>query len=223
MEYKRYAVTFTGLTPLLMHHDNLAWTDVILKWREDPANKKFQVKGDDRSPAWVWMGYLYQENGKVCLPSDNIMTLMREGGVKCPTGAGKGTFKSQSQSGLMVDQSSWPLLVNGKEVPYSEIYAQKENNDFQEHEALAQRLGFELFTKRAVIGSSKHVRVRPRFNNWSASGTITVLDAQITTQVLTNILTFGGMYAGLCDWRPSSKRAPGSFGKFSVGIKEIKA
>ena len=52
----RYSVTLVGETPLLMHQDNLAWEDAMMQWRKDPANKKVSVAGDDRSPAFRWIG-----------------------------------------------------------------------------------------------------------------------------------------------------------------------
>ena len=79
----RYSVTLVGETPLLMHQDNLAWEDVMAQWRKDPANKKASVAGDDRSPAFRWIGNLYTDNGVVSIPSDNLMTLLREGGSLC--------------------------------------------------------------------------------------------------------------------------------------------
>lgn len=221
MQARRYRVEMVGETPLLMHHDNLSWQEFMKKWEIDPANRRDSVAGDDRSPAWRWVGSLYTEGGRVVIPSDNLMTVLREGGKRCPTGKGKATFKSQTQSGIIVDQSAWPLLVSGKGIPYDPIKELINNPDFAEHESMCAGLGFELFVKRAKIGQSKHVRVRPRFDNWSCSGTLTVLDDQITTDVLRNILVFAGAYSGLGDWRPSSPRSPGSFGKFSVEIEAV--
>jgi hypothetical protein len=51
---------------------------------------------------------------------------------------------------------------------------------------------------------------------------LTVLDDMISTDVLANILTFAGAYAGLGDWRSSSPKSPGNFGKFTVEAEEIK-
>ena len=95
-------------------------------------------------------------------------------------------------------------------------------NDFEEHAKIAEKLGFTLFVKRARVGTSKHVRVRPRFANWTASGTITVFDDQLKTDVLKNILTHAGFYCGLCDWRPGSPSAPGQFGRFSAELELLK-
>lgn len=220
---KRFAVKFTGETPLLLHNDNLYFQDQVLKkWQMDPANQKKSVKGDDRSPAFTWMGYLYHEFGKVVIPSDNLMTVLRDGGKKCPTGKGKGTFKALSQSGILVDQSSWPLTIGGNEIPMAPIEALFTEENFEEHERAVKGMGFELFSKRAKIGTAKHVRVRPRFDKWECEGTVTILADEISPANLRDILTFAGAYAGLGDWRPSSPNAPGPFGKFAVEIAEVK-
>jgi hypothetical protein len=219
---KRYQVTLTGETGMIQHQDNLGWDEKVKRWLKEPENKKNSVAGDDRTPAWRWIGFLYDEGGQVVIPSDNLMTVLREGGAKCPTGKGQLTFKRQTQSGLVVDQSSWPILVKGRPIQTAPIKALIENPDFAAHEQVAKDLGFELFVKRVIIGQRKHVRVRPRIDNWSASGTITVLDETITTEVLTRILDHAGAYAGLCDWRPSAPKSPGPWGKFSAKIKEIK-
>jgi len=221
MKARTYSVQMQGETPLLMHHDNLKWAEIMKAWGLDPANKKNSTAGDDRSPAWRWIGSLYVEGGKVVIPSDNLMTVLREGGKKCPTGKGQQTFKAQTQSGIVVDQSAWPILVNGAEVPYAPIKELIEEPDFSIHEKVSEESGFTLFVKRAKIGQAKHVRVRPRFDNWSCAGTLTVFDDMITTDVLKNILTFAGTYTGLCDWRPGSPKSPGPFGKFSAVLKEV--
>lgn len=221
MEMRRYEVRLTGQTPLLLHHDNLQWAEVMQAWGRDPANKKTSVAGDDRSPAWRWIGNLYTEAGRIVVPSDNLMTLLREGGKRCPTGKRGATFKSQTQSGILIDTASWPLFVDGKEVPYAPIHALIENTNYQAHEAKAKELGFELFAKRARVGQAKHVRVRPRFDRWETAGTLTVLDEGITTEILQLILSYAGAYAGLGDWRPSSPKSPGPFGKFTAVIKEM--
>lgn len=219
MKARTYAVHLVGETPMLMHNDNLSWSEVMNKWGKDPANKKGSVPGDDRSPAWRWLGSTYVEGGKIVVPSDNLMTVLREGGKRCPTGKGQTTFKAQTQSGLVVDQSSWPVIVDGKEIPWEPIKkALIDEEDFSVHEEVALRSGFMLFVKRAKIGMAKHVRVRPRFDKWECGGTITVLDDQITRDVLQNILTFAGCYAGIGDWRPSSPKSPGSFGKFIATV-----
>lgn len=217
---RTYAVTLTGETPLLLHNGAFDWDPIIAKWRKDPANKALQAKGDDRSPAWTWISRLYTGGGKVVMDADNLMTVLREGGARLSTGKGTKTFKAQTQSGLVVDQLFWPLLVNGQEIPYAPIEALIAENDYEKHCEAVQQMGFTLFAKRAQVKMSKNIRVRPRFDNWSIAGTITVFDDQITTEVLAEILTQAGRYSGIGDWRPSSK-TPGSYGRFSSEIKQV--
>ncbi|MCK9327970.1 MAG: hypothetical protein M0P69_20920 [Bacteroidales bacterium] len=217
---KDYMVTLNGMRDLLMHKDNIQHGERVKKWSKDPANKDVSVAGDDRSPAWTWIGYLYAEYGKVVIDSDNLMTMLREGGAQVSTGKGKKTFKAQTQSGIIVNEIGWPLIVDWREIDYEPIKALLNENDFEKHLELAEELGFTLFVKRAKIGMSKHIRVRPRFSNWQASGTITVTDPMLTKDVLQDILTFAGARCGLCDWRPSSK-SPGQFGTFMATLEEI--
>jgi hypothetical protein len=221
MKSRQYSVTLTGLTPLLMHHDNITSCEMLKKWRSAPGNKAVGVAGDDRSPAFTWIGSLYSDGGRVSIPADNLMTMLREGGSKCPTGKGQKTFKAQTQSGIVVDQGQWDLETPKGKIEFSKIKPLMDEMDFEVHEKTAQDLGFMLFVKRARIGAAKHIRVRPRFDRWSASGTVTVLDEAITTETLQMILDYAGTYCGMCDWRPSSPRSPGSFGKFEATIKKL--
>lgn len=219
---RKYEVVITGDTPLLPHADNIQWQERVKKWQKDPANRELSVPGDDRSPAFTWIGCLTMEGGRVVISADNLMTVLREGGAKCPTGKGQKTFKAQTQSGLVVDQSSWAILVNGKEIPSAPIMALVNEPDFMTHERAVEDMGFTLFIKRSRISpTAKHVRVRPRFDQWELRGTITVLDDQITEEILRDILTFAGKYSGLCDWRPSAPKSPGSFGKFGVTLTKV--
>ena len=48
-----------GLTPLLMHADDVEASDLLKDWRKSPGNKNQSVAGDDRSPAWTWQTYWY--------------------------------------------------------------------------------------------------------------------------------------------------------------------
>jgi hypothetical protein len=219
MQARMYDVKLTGETPLLMHALSVDWNDTVKAWQKDPANKKKGVAGDDRSPAWKWLGHMYMEEGLVVVPSDNLMSTIREGGAMCPVGKGNKTFKAQSQSGLVVDQIAWPVVVNGHTIPSAPFDALFGEEDFAFHKKAAEDHDFELFIKHVGIGRQKHIRVRPRFNEWSCAGTITVLDEMITRDVLRDILAFAGAYAGLCDWRPKSPMKPGHYGKFTADIK----
>lgn len=219
---RKYEVTITGKTPLLMHADNIDWADRMEAWKNDPANRKNSKAGDDRTPAWRWIGNLYHDDSAICLPSDNLMRAIMEGGAMVPVPGGRSgkTFKSQSQSGMMVNEPFWALQTPGGGVSMSEISELMKVDAFSEHKQLVSELGFSLFVKRAKIGTSKHIRVRPRFDSWAATGSVSVWDDQITDQVLTDILTYAGQYKGLGDWRPGGK-TPGAFGMFSASVRRI--
>lgn len=220
MAQRTYEVTLTGKTGLIMHPDNIEWSDYMAEWQKDPSNKAISKKGDDRSPAWRWIGSVQHDGRHVGLPSDNLMTMLREGGARVPTGKGSKTYKSQTQSGLIVTDLFWPISVNGSPVAWDDIKPLREEEDFMKHLDRVRELGFDLLVKRARIGQSKHVRVRPMFTNWSATGRVAVFDEQITTKILDSILFEAGRYVGLMDWRPSSK-TPGPWGTFVATIKEV--
>lgn len=218
----RYRITITGQSALLMHRDNIEFADDLKAWRERPENKKLSVAGDDRSPAFTWIGCLYEDEGSVAIPSDNIMRCLMEGGALVPVPGGKNgkTFKAQTQSGMLTVETGWPLLVDGKSIAMDDITPLMTNREFREHVETVKDLGFTLFTKRAKIGSSKHVRVRPKFSRWSLVGHLDVWDDQITQKVLVEVLQQAGSFKGLGDWRPSSK-TPGPYGRFTAEVEKV--
>ena len=205
-----------------MNNDNLAWKERVKAWQIDPANKSKSVKGDDRSPAWTWIGCLYKANDLIVVESDAIMAMLRDAGQKCPTGKGRASYKAITQSGILVDQIGWPVETSKGFIKWSSFDALHDDEDFTVHEKVANQHGIDLFVKRVTIGNSKWVRVRPRFDQWKIEGTITVVDDTLTTDVLQTIFNVGGHRCGLCDWRPGSPKKPGSFGMFETTLKEIK-
>jgi hypothetical protein len=218
---RKYQVQLTGVTPLLMHSDDVDWRDRLEEWRKVPANKKLSKAGDDRTPAFTWVGFCYHDGEVLGIPSDNLMTCIRDGASQVVAN-GKKTFKSQSQSGILVDEILWPVLINGQNVPWGPIENLMDEMSYAVHRQTAKDLGFSLFAKPAKIGQNKHIRVRPRFDIWSASGTISVFDDTITAEVLDNIFYMAGSLCGICDWRPKSPKSPGQFGRFTAEVKEIK-
>jgi hypothetical protein len=221
---KTYRVEITGKTPLLMHSDNIAWADHMDEWKNSPANKKGSKAGDDRSPAWRWIGSLYHDGQVLCMPNANIMRCLMEGGAMVPVPGGKmgKTFKSQTQSGMCSVEPSWPLVTStGQVVRWADISALKEENEFGKHLGAVRELGFDLNVKRAKIGTSKHIRVRPEFAaGWKVTGHLSVWDEQINDDTLANIAEYAGQYKGLGDWRPGGK-TPGPYGTFEAVVKRV--
>lgn len=217
---RTYNVTLTGKTPLLMHADNIEWADYMDEWKSEPANKKTGKAGDDRSPAWRWLGCVYHDGNVVGVPAANIMRCLMEGGAMVPVpGAKMGkTFKAQTQSGMMCVEPLWPLHVNGSPVEWNSIESLKDEAKFAQQKKRTQQIGFELIVKRAKIGTSKHVRVRPQFAaGWMLRGQLAIWDDQIDDKSLARILEYAGQYKGLGDWRPGGK-TPGPYGTFEATL-----
>ena len=215
-----YTVTLTGDTPLILHNDDIDWADAMETWKNDPANKNKSKAGDDRTPAFRWIGCLYKNAEYVCMNTANIMRSIMEGGAMVPVPRGKSgkTFKSQTQSGIFPEFSQWPITVAGKPIPIGPINALKAETNFSAHQEKVADMGFSLFLKRAKIGQSKHIRVRPIFETWQVSGILTVGDDQITPAALEEILSYAGRYKGLGDWRPGGK-TPGPYGTYTPSLK----
>jgi hypothetical protein len=206
-----------------MHSDNIEWADFMEDWKNDPANKKGSKAGDDRSPAWRWLGSVYHDGKHLAIPQANIMRSLMEGGAMVPVPGGKSgkTFKSQTQSGMMSVEPFWLLSIDGTLIEWADLEVLQAEENFKAHREAVRALGFDLMIKRAKIGASKHVRVRPEFAaGWQASGTLAVWDEQIVDVTLGQILEYSGQYKGLGDWRPGGK-TPGPYGMFEASIKRI--
>jgi hypothetical protein len=220
-EMQKIKVTLTEATPLIMHANNIDWSDKMEAWQAVPANKKVSKAGDDRTPPWRWIGCLNFDNptkGCITIPSEYIMKSVMEAAASVPTGKGRNTFKSQSQSGMICEDFHWPLRVKGKTIAMADVNACMKLSTFAEQNDAVEKLGFSLFTKAVTVNQKRHIRVRPRFDNWSVSGSITVTDTTITPQVLRDIFEIAGRFKGLGDWRPSAPKKPGNFGMFTAEI-----
>lgn len=220
MSNKTYRIEITGSNDLLMHHDNIEWADRMEAWKNDPSNRKRSKAGDDRSPAFRWLGALYHDNEHIAIPSDALMKCFMQGGASVPVPGGRGnkSFKAQTQSGALIVEPYWKLSINGSLVEIDPLLALMNEEDFEVHKQAAIDRGFSLFVKRASVNNTKHVRVRPRFSNWSAHGTLTVWDKQLTKDIVQQIWDASGQYKGIGNWRPSAPKTPGPFGTFTVKV-----
>ena len=219
----RASFELTGTTPLLMHWDNIDGGDELKAWRQATENKDLSVPGDDRSPPWTWHKYVYTDGQRVAMPADNIMSALMNGGAQIIIKKQK-TFKELSQSGILIDQEYCEFHFDGDKQLTAAALAELYDMSFVLQAEAVKKLGFRLFAKRAKVGQSKHVRIRPRFETWSVRGELQVTNAAevvLTFDVLERIFSFAGK-AGLCDWRPSSPKRPGPYGMFTAVVKKLK-
>lgn len=203
----------TGISPLLMHWDNVDGSDRLKAWRKT-SDGKASPGGDDRYPAWTWQEYVYHDGVNVVVPAQNLMTCLRRAAADMIL-KGKKTYKELSQSGLIPESEFLAFEGGAGTIRYADIIAMRENTYDQQKEEVGP-LGFHLFAIRASVGMSKHIRVRPRFERWSVSGSLLVISSQLTREVITEMFNKAGN-VGLGDWRPGC-RTPGPFGRFESKV-----
>lgn len=206
----------TGKTSLLMHWDNVEESDRVKAWQRDPANKNLSVAGDDRSPAWTWATYMYHDGNNVVIPSQNLMVCLRQAGAQMILKRQK-TFKEITQSGLFIEDEFLEFETEGRTLSLADATSMIEM-PFDKQKEEVNRFDFRLYIIRARVGTSKHVRVRPRFDSWKARGCIEIIAPEITYENLTQLFDIAGR-VGLGDWRPGCK-TPGPFGQFRATIKK---
>jgi hypothetical protein len=218
----RYEFVLTGTRPLLMHFDDVEWADEVSAWRLDPANtkKKGESSGDDRRPAWGWVGYCYMDDEHLTIPGANLTANFKKAGARVPMGRQR-TCKELAVSGILIEDEFMEFRADGNRIPREAIDALRDEEEFRKHVSTVEKLGFKLYVKRASVGTAKHVRVRPRFDHWTVRGTLEVLVHEITPDVLDSIFVQAGR-VGLGDWRPGSPKSPGPFGMFTHTLKPIK-
>ena len=153
------------------------------------------------------------------MPSDCLMACLRGAGAKIS--AKRGSFKSMTQSGLLISTDYCEFTTGGKLIKLADITRFKEAA-FAKHIEGARKLGFDLMVKRAKIGQKKHVRVRPIFKDWQVRGVISVTEPAITDSVLEQLFEIAGRLVGLGDWRPSAPQSPGPYGMFTAVLGPAK-
>ena len=216
----RIGFELTGLTALIQHQDDVEASDRLDAWRKDSKNRGVSKAGDDRSPAWTWQTYLYHDGEHIALPSQNLMVCLRTAGGQMILKKQK-TFKEISQSGMgiLAEYLEFRCGADNHQVAIADVLAVADAT-FVEQADMARELGFRLFIKRAKIGTSKHVRVRPRFDQWTARGEVVTTKQELTFDAVSKLFELAGS-VGLCDWRPGCK-TPGSFGMFTSQLREVK-
>lgn len=208
-----------GTMPLLMHQDDVEAADTLLEWRKDSKNRNLSKPGDDRSPGWTWMTYLYNDGTHLAMPSHNVSVCLRTAGTRMQLKGNK-TYKELTQSGLLIPTEFCEFKTSGRQVNVSDVEALRDL-PFDEQADLVRALGFKLFLKRANVNGKKHIRVRPRFDAWVLRGEIEVTaEREWTMDKLEELFSIAGR-VGLGDWRPTSPKAPGSYGMFSASISKI--
>lgn len=183
--------------------------------------------GDDRYPSHRWKTALWTDGEMVSVPESALRAAAEKVGATI-RGVGKKTLKNAAATGLLFTQADIPMLVDGKPIPVSIIQAI--SGSFAEHVHQARALGFMLDVRPARVMDKTHVRVRPRFPEWSIVAEVDVIEdlwPPDTTSGSTRLIDrvrevfiAAGVRSGIGDWRPSSPKRPGAFGRFSAEVLE---
>lgn len=221
MKIDVYEFTLTGRMPILMHADNIDGADKVHAWRKDPQHKN-TPKGDDRYPPWAWSTYLYldEEEGFIAIPHTLLTKMLVDAGKSFSMPGSRKNLKGAVAALLQFERPFYPLLVNGKQIDYEALPPIVELETFAEQSEAVKKLGFVLDRKRASVGTSKHVRTRPRFHGWSITGRIRVdnSDGVLNKDTVEELFNFAGRFCGICDYRPGA-RSPGPYGTFGATLK----
>ena len=89
MDERRYTFEIVGITPLVMHRDDIDWADYLAGERKriKASDKAKSKAGDDRSPPHTWKGYCYHDGEHLAIPHDNLSAmLLKAGGKKIQQG-----------------------------------------------------------------------------------------------------------------------------------------
>lgn len=218
-------LTLSSKTELLMDRDNISFAEEIVAWTKDPANADAQRAGDDRAPAWGWLGRLhYGSDGYVGIPESMLAPCIRGAGAMIPHPTAKGgkTLKEQSQSGLLFVSTHHPLFLlsdvpRWRPVRFGDLDDKLHHeDDFTQHEAVVKALGFRLDVRRAKPQYNRsHVRVRPMFGNWRCVCHIEITDDVFTDKLVVDLFNLAGRRKGIGNWRPGVGKA-GSYGMFEA-------
>ncbi len=193
---KRIEFVLTGIAPLMMHNERLANP-------RDPqtaALKKLatQRKKSDETLEQVakleWFAGLYEQDGVVVLPADNILATIKAGARKRKLG-------KQAEAGVFSEKRAFPLQYDGPK----DIHALWEDGRF--------------FDYRSVkVMQARCMRARPRFDEWSVRVEL-VFDPEVLSDVdLIEAIETAGTLAGLCEKRPQF----GRFSVEVISVNELR-
>jgi hypothetical protein len=184
--YQELKFRITGVSPLLFHNGQLA--DPINKFTKSIAEITSKRKKTDADHEEIgkreFFGSLYLQGGEPCIPAEMIEAALTRGAMKEKRGPA-------AKAGLIIENNS-PLEYKGPRKP----------------EALWADAKFRLRVP-AKVGTSKIIRTRPMFTEWSAEIAVKFLPSLLNTAEVRSFLVSAGEQIGIGDWRPR-------FGRFAV-------
>jgi hypothetical protein len=136
----------------------------------------------DQIAATEWRGGIYESNGRVVVPGDNILACIKEGARKRKLG-------KQAQAGVFALAPSFELVYDGP----------------KDIEELAKDPRF--FDYRSVgVNNARVMRARPRFDKWEVTATLAVDEDLLSAEEFHQACETAGLQIGLMEKRPQLGR-----------------
>jgi len=194
---KKYKITFTGVSPLLMHSCRGANPlDPDVKYMKTITGKR--TKTDEDHMLLIKLEYklnAYFKDGIGFYIPANILEQAIIGGSK-KIKLGK---KMPTAINIIDEYNKLEITAPHNLEQCSEM-----------HEYMDVRY--------VVVNRAKIMRTRPRFDKWKVTFMLELDDSIINDDQLFESLNYAGSLVGICDYRPDKG---GKYGRFEVGIEEI--
>lgn len=190
---KNIKLTIVGLTPLMMHNDQLAnpRNDYARALKEITGKRTKTDEDYDEIARIEFMGGIYYSATSGVHMPDRCLRKSIENGA---TIIKKGTAIKR---GVVILENELPLLYSGPKTP-KELFAIKDFVD----------------TRTAGNQGSRIVRTRPIFPQWSLKATVQYNPQVINEADLKQSIENSGALIGIGDYRPFP--SGGSYGKFKI-------
>lgn len=189
---KELTIHITGVSPMLMHSARLSDPlDPATKALKAASTKRSKTDDDIEAVAEAeFMGSLYHDpEAGPYLPGENIMAAL-------VAGAKLSRLGTKVTRGMLVKSDVNPLMYDGPRDPV----AMWRDGRFK-HRASVK------------VQTSRVIRTRPVFLNWSTSADLLMDESQLDVDQLSRIANDTGAFIGVGDWRPR-------FGRFTAEITE---
>ena len=169
----------TGVVPLLMHCGQLA--DPLNRWTKaikEISGKRMKTEADQEEMAKLeWMGSLYLENGKPCIPGIAMQATL--------INAAKQQKKGPKAKAGLVCETNFALTYDGPLDP-GLLW---EDERFRDRTAM-------------VVQRARVMRTRPIFFPWGATIDVAYNDEMLNAADIDAFVKIGGDTIGLLESRP---------------------
>jgi hypothetical protein len=181
---KRFVAVLTGLTSIMFHNERLAnpRDPRTIELKKLTSQKKKTPELNEQISKLEWYAGLYESEGRVVIPADNILATLKQGARKRKLG-------KQAEAGVFSDVRFFPLDYDGPK----EIDALWDDGRF--------------FDYRGVkVQQARCMRARPRFDDWSVKIELFYDPEVLSKDDLIDALQDAGTLVGLCEKRPQFGR-----------------